>query len=294
MTVVAEPAPPQITYQRSHWCDSAARSDGQSLGGDKSGWHTRCKVAIRSTKPIKSGGVTVATRPQLLVCTCSCHVGPNQSSPTPRCLECGNQDEGEVDPTLWSCFDQMACTLKAEAKRASDPMVQMIRAAKQDGERARAETRARKVRDAERRNPMSDAPGGSAAVRERKPPKPKVGVCAHCGEATRGGTFVAGHDAKLKGILQRIAIDQGASSDARVDAIAEQLARGWHKGSWPDKLVTSLRGTGDSDEAKAQSLKEQREHVIGQYERLRDQAERLVKNDKDGLLVRVVGNRINK
>lgn len=55
------------------------------------------------------------------------------------------------------------------------------------------------------------------------------GHCHHCGEATRGGRFVPGHDAKLKGDLIR---------EATTEAEAERITRGWT--SPPEKMAPKL------------------------------------------------------
>jgi hypothetical protein len=49
-------------------------------------------------------------------------------------------------------------------------------------------------------------------------PRATIGRCEHCGEPTRGGRFLPGHDAKLKGELIR---------EATPEADAEREIRGW-------------------------------------------------------------------
>lgn len=59
--------------------------------------------------------------------------------------------------------------------------------------------------------------------------RPTSGLCEHCGEPTKGGKFVAGHDAKLKGDLIR------AGAEGDVDAVVEAMFRNWYKpGRYPD------------------------------------------------------------
>lgn len=55
------------------------------------------------------------------------------------------------------------------------------------------------------------------------------GHCHHCGEATKGGRFIPGHDAKLKGDLIR---------EATTEAEAERIIRRWtHE---PEKMASKL------------------------------------------------------
>lgn len=54
------------------------------------------------------------------------------------------------------------------------------------------------------------------ASRSARPKGP--GVCEHCGEPTKGGRFIPGHDAKLKGDLIR---------EGTPEATAERVIRGW-------------------------------------------------------------------
>jgi hypothetical protein len=62
----------------------------------------------------------------------------------------------------------------------------------------------------------SAANGGRS--KPRAPRKAGSGFCEHCGEPTKGGRFIPGHDAKLKGELQR---------EGTPEAIAEKVIRGW-------------------------------------------------------------------
>jgi hypothetical protein len=62
----------------------------------------------------------------------------------------------------------------------------------------------------------SAANGGRS--KPRAPRKAGSGFCEHCGEPTKGGRFIPGHDAKLKGGLIR---------EATIEAAAERVIRGW-------------------------------------------------------------------
>lgn len=261
---------PIHAYKPSNWCAGAARSDGVQLDGARSAMHARCRVATRSTLPVKAAGnnATVGSRPALIICSCTCHVTrPNQVEPDPSCTECGHQGGAEVDQVQWLCHDQAACSARVDKRLADNLTWQMLQEAKADGARVRAE------KNQTRRGNMSENAPADKAARPRREPKPKVGTCHHCGDPTKGGQFVAGHDAKLKGQLQRIAIDRNAPTGARVDAVTEQLIRGWHKGSFPDALVRDIKGQGTTPEALAQNQRELREAAIAEYEKVRTTAE---------------------
>lgn len=65
----------------------------------------------------------------------------------------------------------------------------------------------------------------ATATKERKPREKKVkdpAFCHFCGGQTLGGNFHPGHDASLKGVLNRQARDEGD-----VDALVELLVRAW-------------------------------------------------------------------
>lgn len=56
----------------------------------------------------------------------------------------------------------------------------------------------------------------------------RVSTCQHCGEPTRGGMFLPGHDAKLKSDLQAKVKDESKENQpGRLRAVAELAMRGW-------------------------------------------------------------------
>lgn len=109
----------------------------------------------------------------VLKCDCEC------SRNLVRCLDCGQVErpdplEGDVNPATWRCFDPDDCRAKIEKRLAESPIIQMIRAV-----RAGAEERVREER----------------ATRPAREGRPTSGRCLHCGEPTKGGMFLPGHDA---------------------------------------------------------------------------------------------------
>jgi hypothetical protein len=65
---------------------------------------------------------------------------------------------------------------------------------------------------------MLAPPPSQRAPRTRIARATGPGRCEHCGGETKGGRFIPGHDAKLKGDLVR---------EATEEATAERIARGW-------------------------------------------------------------------
>lgn len=87
--------------------------------------------------------------------------------------------------------------------------------------------------------------------------KPTSGRCEHCGDPTKGGRFVAGHDAKLKGLLKKQA------ELGQLDAIVELLARDWPTGSLKVDLDTMAEATAKLDRVGADWIKERSEARYG-------------------------------
>lgn len=92
------------------------------------------------------------------------------------------------------------------------------------------------------------APKSSYAQRKaaERPPKaekaPGSGRCAHCGEPTKGGIFVVGHDAKLKGVLGGAlkSYFAGHLTEFPLDDVAELVARRWLKPYQAEQLTGSM------------------------------------------------------
>lgn len=166
-------------------------------------------------------------------CNCDCHVEQ------PTCRDCG-QRGGEV--TLeGTCIDVEGCTTTQSVRTASNPVHQQLRSIIADAEQREAKVAARKASERairrEQEAAQAQAEGRPVVVRaprvKREAPTPQCCHCG-CGGMTKGGKFVAGHDAKLKGILVRAARqtppDNGSKPAVRSDAIramAELIARDW-------------------------------------------------------------------
>jgi hypothetical protein len=87
---------------------------------------------------------------------------------------------------------------------------------------------------------FSEANGGRTKPRApRSGGSTTGGRCEHCGEPTKGGRFIPGHDAKLKGELVR---------EGTIEAWAEQIIRNWKtEADVPNDLgrITKLVAQGD-------------------------------------------------
>ena len=146
-------------------------------------WHALCKVSF-----FDGAG-------RLHRCSCTCHVGHNS------CTRCKGKGV-ELDPRTLQCADADACEQRYQAMLDAHPRTRRYREWGDAIDAAHAEAKAEE----------SKRPAG----------KPKVGACHHCGAETKGGMFLPGHDAKLKGILMRRGQDVGGGW-----AVAELHARGW-------------------------------------------------------------------
>ena len=137
----------------------------QACGHCQTRHHHNCPGAIASGK-------------QLWVCPCGCV--------QLRCTECRATDG--VDPETWRCRDRAGCDEAVQARLAKDPTIQLIRSLReQAAERVAREVATRRTR----------TPDGAVAI------APGRGQCeCGCGAATKS-RFAPGHDARLRGVLQR-------------------------------------------------------------------------------------------
>jgi hypothetical protein len=145
------------------------RQDGKGLGTCGfcafGGNHELCPAGVASM----GGG-------KVWRCGCGC-----PQSRQIKCLSCGNREDewpahAEIDATTWRCTDLDACAARVETRLASNPTVAMIRA----------------IND---QNGDGTATPRLPRVGARPTARPKEGKCLHCGEPTKGGLFLPGHDA---------------------------------------------------------------------------------------------------
>lgn len=128
------------------------------------GHHDRCPGAIRHRGN------------ELWFCGCGC-----AQSKQVRCLECKSTTAELIG---WHCADKTACDGRREERRRHYPIYQFILEMEQRAEVA-----------------SGDGTSAPRAPRAPRQDRPTSGTCRCCGEATRGGSFLPGHDARFVGRL---------------------------------------------------------------------------------------------
>lgn len=198
-------------------------------------WHAACPGLTAQPRP---GG-----RVEVTLCSC-----PNcKHEHGYRCVKCSRYlplggEIGNVSRATGRCVDRAECDVIVSNKASTNPLMADLVAAQAAG---------RSVRRERREQRMSDTDGATTEPTERKPrqpAKPKVGVCHYSGAATRGGQFAPGSDARLKSVLMTTASNPELETGVRVDALAEQIARGWLKDltSIPSKLLKGAKEEAES------------------------------------------------
>jgi hypothetical protein len=172
-------------------------------------WHAMCHGAYIKQEKVK-GSKTGETREVIRRCACECHIDEH------KCIDCKRTDT-ELKPFGVQCLDPAECAAYKQAKLEADPRYIKMMEAAREVSAIRAANREREA--------VTVDDDGEPIVREPRTPKVTNELgCHHCGETTKGGLFVAGHDMKLKGLLLRAA----RAGDA--NALAEFMERGWYKG----------------------------------------------------------------
>lgn len=200
----------------------------------KNGHHGSCPRVVWHTKAGKR-----------TLWTCICPLGEH---PGKHCTECRNEDLRDIDPNRWVCLDRHACATRLEARRNNSRLWQSLQAAKSHAAIIRRAKRLHaervllgidpsddeKIEDLQGRlDTLMSAKAAERASNRVREPKPKVGKCECCGEPTRGGKFLPGHDAKLASAL-RLRVKCGDQ-----EAYKEMERRGWLK-KLPDALRNGI------------------------------------------------------
>lgn len=169
--------------------------------------HNHCRGAFRNGSSAKI---------KILTCPCPHHEGQPLI-----CLDCGTPGQpGEIHETTRVCLDRAECEAQRQAKVEADPMIRQIRQAQEHAAERREE---------------AGIPTKPVRVRAATPERPTTGTCHCCGEATKGGLFVAGHDARLKGVLKKAAATGDAWAWAEATARANTKSEAWRpKGESPE------------------------------------------------------------
>lgn len=157
--------------------------------------HDKCPGGV-----LNGDGVTV------VVCDCTAH------PKVLRCLDCGLRTlmdgDGPVNPETWTCFDIEACQHTREKHRRE--INERLFGAAMDLQQART------------------APKAPSAP---KTPRKAAGTCLHCGEPTKGGLFLPGHDSAFLSETVK-EIKMGASLDDTLTA--------WHRAGISEALQNKL------------------------------------------------------
>lgn len=226
----------------------APRLSGYCQGDDT---HALCNGGVLDAVPRLlrdgNGKLLVHHVTRTVVCPCGCHADRPRA-----CLRCRYRETriGEVDATRLTCLDREACADRCADRQARNPLhlqlVEVIRDGEVERIRSRLEAATRRERNivpkVETTTPDAPAPTEAKPARI---PKPKTGACHHCGATTKGGLFVAGHDAKLKGELQKAAYDPDGRKADRVTAAAEMLARSWNRKPLPEDIAAEAQAQVD-------------------------------------------------
>ena len=176
----------------------------------KTNHHSGCKGHAHSTVLNPKTGETTE---RYTTCDCICHAHLHPK----RCLVC-NHSDNEMASGI--CVDTDACQDRLNRTLDNDITMQKLRASKEHGRRQRE----------------------IAATNTPRIQVTRTGQCEHCGQPTKGGRFIAGHDAKLKGELKR------AAESGDRDALLELHLRNWpvHTVKVSPELLAETRLEADS------------------------------------------------
>lgn len=225
-----KPTKAEAIYRAFPHCSEVAET---SVTSDGRAYHVHCPGAMANGAGSRA------------YCTCDCH------NDVPRCADCRQPD---VDLTLeGTCIDIDGCIAHQHTVQDANPSMVMINEIRMDlivtrameaAEKKLAKEQAHEAEVARAKAEGRVAPlPPSARRREAKPPaQPQQCQCG-CAGMTKGGRFVAGHDAKLKGRLVKAARqtppDSGrpATKAEAIKAMAELIARDWPRKNVDTKIT---------------------------------------------------------
>lgn len=204
----------------------------------QSGNHEHCPRGVRNG----NGAILPCNCPQ-----------PYCGGQVVRCLECKNEEENEVSPDSWRCYDAEACRAEVAARLDRNPTIQLIR-------------------EVEKR--VSENTGTTTATKAEKAPKAPT-YCLHCGEATRGGKFLPGHDARWVADLVKDVVDAKVKTE---DQVLEQMGAAGASETLQGKLSKSVKLATEDREKRAAATKEAAEKKAAKEaeasEKLKEKAEK--------------------
>jgi hypothetical protein len=143
-----------------------------------------------------------------------------------------------VNESTWRCFDEHGCAARHQARKDTNPIWRMVHAARVHSAIVNKQKRLMRAGVQQQIDPsldegidrlqdrldvlLSARAKRSYTPRKKKDPKPAVGKCECCGDPTKGGRFLPGHDAKLGSRLVGEVTKSGSA-----EAYAELKRRNW-------------------------------------------------------------------
>jgi hypothetical protein len=158
-----------------------------------------------------------------------------------RCSECGNRVTEEISDETWKCLDGDACHDTIEAKRAANPLYAELREAYRSSEMAKIENNKAKAEKA-----------------AKAPKEPTFCLC--CGEPTKGGLFLPGHDARhvstlVEAVTSKNQTEAQARKSLKDDKVSDKLIAKFDKSLGLAKEKAEKRAAADKEKATAKSGK---------------------------------------
>lgn len=150
------------------------------------------------------GGVLNGNGTEVVLCGC------DECETRMRCLRCGTRDH--VNPETWECIEEDTCEANREASRNR---------ARRDVFGQAAAERAAEAHEAKK------------TTTKTAPARSKIGSCLHCGESTKGGLFLPGHDSKY--LSERVTHIQGGG------VTLDQVIESWQSVGVSEALQAKLR-----------------------------------------------------
>lgn len=216
MTKTAASPAPTVTY-RKHACGFCA-----------AGLHHLCKVATWNPGSGKivipaAGGQPAVYSGEALWCACP---DPECEGKRPSCRECGYDPGFTLDlGEGLVCLDRAECALRVSQRLENDPIHLLL-----------LECRTTRIVDGEAvERPRRATPAEQAAAKAAKAAARARG-CLCCGESTKGGLFLPGHDARFVAVLA------GKVRAGEIEADEAQLALADCSPALQAKLAKRLAG----------------------------------------------------
>lgn len=197
-TAVAEPVTgdtPPLTRSRSRKDDTCGFCQFPNKNWPGPGNpHPNCPRAVRNGPGAEF---------KIIACDCT---EPGCGSSIFRCTFCKTEEQEAIDPNDWSCIDKEACRIRIQTRLDNDPRYQEL-----------IEIRSTAMAKVANENAEKKATAKKTAT-------PKVGKCVHCGEATKGGKFLPGHDAAYVSGLVKASLAKPATEDKNRKAAQDASA----------------------------------------------------------------------